>query len=107
MDAGKRDRLVTFERSTPTVDVYGDEIHAWTEYAKAWAAVEVGTGKERREAAQEAASAPATFKVLWTPTLAALTTKDRISAGGVIWDIKSVAPVGLNIELHITAVRSA
>lgn len=107
IEAGVRDRLISFERATTTTDDYGDEVETWAEQATAWAKVLFGTGQERREAAQESASQVASFLVNWTPTLAQIGTTDRIQFDSAAWDITSVAPVGRHDELHITAVRSA
>ncbi len=106
MTAGKRNRRVTFERATVTTDDYGAEVPTWADYAEAWAEVLFGTGQERREAAQEAGGQAATFIVPWSPSLAAVALTDRIQALSATWDITSIAPVGLNKELHFTAVRS-
>jgi head-tail adaptor len=106
MDPGKRDRLVTFERATVTTDDHGGETLTWAELVQAWARVRYGTGQERREAAQERSDQVASFECIWTPTLATVAVTDRISFGGA-WDITSAALVGLNREIHFTAVRSA
>ncbi len=106
MTAGNRNRRITIERAVVVTDDYGGESSTWANHTEAWAEVLFGTGAERREAAQESGSAPATFIVLWTPTLAALKLTDRIQAFGTAWDIQSIAPVGLHKEIHITATRS-
>lgn len=103
---GKRNRLVTFERATVTTNDYGEEIQTWGSYADAFAEILFGTGQERREAAQERASQAVTVIVAWSPTLAAVEPTDRLQALGSTWDITSIAPVGLNEEIHFTAVRS-
>lgn len=110
MTAGKRNRRITVERGTASTDDYGGVTIDWntlTLEIDAWAEVLFGTGQERREAAQEAGNQAATFIVPWTPTLAATALTDRIQALGAAWDITSIAPVGLNKELHFTATRSA
>lgn len=106
MTAGKRNRRITIERAVVVTDDYGGETSTWANHTEAWAEVLFGTGQERRGAAQEAGSQAATFIVLWTPILAALKLTDRIQAFGVAWDIQSIAPVGLNEEIHLTATRS-
>lgn len=106
MTAGNRTRRIIIERGTTTQDDYGGDVTVWAPYADAWAEVLFGTGQERREAAQEAGNQAATFIVLWTPTLAATKLADRIQAIGVAWDITSIAPIGLNKEIHFTATRA-
>lgn len=108
MSAGRRNRKVMFQRATTTTDDYGGEVPDWLDYASALASVNFGTGQERREAAQEAGSIPATFRVLRNTATAALSVKDRISFDGGNWDITSIAPSReLNRYLDITAIRSA
>lgn len=107
MKAGKRNRLVTFQRGTSTPDDYGGETPTWATFTTALAEVLFGSGQERREAAQEANSQAATFICLWTPLLAEVRVNDRIQFDGSDWDITNRAPIGLNKELHFTAVRSA
>lgn len=105
MTAGQRNRMIAFQKATVTEDAYGGEQSAWSDYATTFAEVRFGTGQERREAAQEQAGQSATFIVAWSPALADVKLRDRITFDGGNWDITSVAPVGLNKELHFTAVR--
>lgn len=106
MKAAARNARIAIQRATTVTDEYGDETEAWTLYAEAFAQVRFGSSQERREAAQEIASQTATFVVLWSPTLAAVTPQDRISWNGA-WDITGTAPsLALNEHLEITATRS-
>lgn len=89
-------------------DEYGGEIETWTEYCHPWACVNFGSGAERREAAQLAASASATFSVLRNAATAAVSVEDRIQFDGAIWEIGSVVPSReYNVGIDITAIRSA
>lgn len=106
MKAGQRNRQVVFEKGTATGDDYGGETIVWDGHATVLAEVLFGTGQERREAAQEAGSQAATFLVAWSPVLADVVIKDRISFNGSDWDITNVTLVGLNREIHFTATRS-
>jgi SPP1 family predicted phage head-tail adaptor len=105
--AGARDRRISFERATITKDAMNADVETWSHYADAWASVSYGTGQERRSAAQEAASLPATFRVRWSPVLAEITAGDRLTFMGAPWDITSVVPYGRNEGIDITAVRAA
>lgn len=106
MSAGKRDRLVIFERATVATDAYGGETQTWGEYHRAYAEVRWGTGQERREAAQERASVAATFQVLANSFTRALTPGDRLTLDGVAYDITSAVPNG-RAHIDVTGVRSA
>lgn len=103
---GERNQLVTFQRATVTTDDYGGEVSTWADFAQAWVQVRRGTGQERREASQEAASQTATFVADWNPTLDQITVTDRIQYRGDDWDIVDCAPDGTK-EIQFTAVRSA
>lgn len=105
--AGKRDKLVTFVRPATTTNDYNEPVEGSpTTLTRAFARVRFGTGQERREAAQEAASMAATFECLLTPTLAAVQMTDRITFDGATWDITSRAPISRS-EIHFTAVRAS
>ena len=106
MNPGELTTLVTFDRGTPVTDDYGGETLEWAQLGAAMAKVTYGTGEERRRAAQEQAEQAATVMVRWTPTLADVDAKDRAIFNGTVWDITSIAPVGLNKELHFTVTRS-
>jgi len=106
MDAGRRDRLITFQRQgAGTDDGYTTQPGAFADYAQAWARVRFGTGQERREAAQERVSMAATFECLWNPTLNAVLETDRIVFDGANWDIVSRALVNRD-QIHFAAVKS-
>ena len=105
--AGDLDRRVTIQRYTTTEDALGTEIKTWVGAGARWASVSFGRGAERRPAAQESASAPATFRLRWdslTRTIAP--TSHRLSYLGGLWDITSAVPFGRNQFVDVTAVRA-
>lgn len=92
MSAGRRDKLITFERATSTQDEYGEHAETWTEHAQEWAAIYFGRGDERRQAAMEQGQQAATFQVLANLDTLGVTLRDRIIAEGSTWDIVGIAP---------------
>lgn len=92
MTAGRRDQLVTLQRYTTTQDEYGEEVQTWADLGTEWAAVFYGRGDERRQAAMEQGSQPATFQMLANLNTLGLTIRDRIVLDGVAWDITGLAP---------------
>ncbi len=108
MSASNRNRKVVFQRTgAPVDDGYTTQPGTWADYCTEWAAVSFGTGQERRTAAQESASAPATFSVLANSLTRTLSVTDRIVFDGSNWDITSVVPSReLNAGVDITAVRA-
>lgn len=109
-DPGQRETLITIQRGTPTGDDYTTEgSTSWATLTTAWARVRYGTGRERREAAQERAIQAATFECDWNPTLDGVLTNDRLFINDKpteFWDIISPSPLGHH-EIHFAAVRSA
>lgn len=105
----ERNYLVTFERTgTPTDDGYNTVPGAWDTYCTEWADVRFSKGSERREAAQENASAPATFIVLSNDKTRTISVTDRISYDGGYWDIISnISSRQFNEHREIEAVRAA
>ncbi len=108
VNSGQRDRFIQVERKISTSDGYGDEIDTWSSYCSEWAAVRFSAGNERRAAAQEAASAAATFIVLSNSLTRQISVADRIQFDGGIWDITSNIPSRqFNAEREIEARRAS
>lgn len=105
---GRRNTLITLERFTVTQDPYGEEVQAWAEVGKAWAAIFYGRGDERRQAAQEMGEQAATFVIASNAMTRGTLITDRIALGGINWNIKSIAPdTPKPGEIEITATRAA
>lgn len=104
--AGRRIHRIAVQKATVATDSYGGETPTWELHTEAFAEVLHGTGAERRSAAQEQATMPATFIVPFTPKLAQVVEKDRLLGLNATWDIIGIVPIGQNKEFHITAVRS-
>jgi SPP1 family predicted phage head-tail adaptor len=102
--AGQRTELIVFQRSTPTEDESGGQTLTWATYATRRARVRFGTAQEKREAAQEGGLQTATFECVSSPTLRAVTLKDRISYIGASWDIVETAPLDRQ-TIRFTATR--
>ena len=104
IDPGKLDRKIRFERGQAADGGLGAEpVGSWAELATVWAMVRFGTGQERRQAAAEGASQPATFRVVSTTATRSVTEQDRIAFDGRAWDIAAIAAIGVNEEIEFTA----
>lgn len=106
MSRGEFDRLITVQRATATTDDYGGETATWATVEQTYAKVRFGLAGEQRNAAQEGGLQAATFEVVPTAALSAVTLKDRIQFDGSDWDITEKAPLERN-RLRFTATRSA
>lgn len=106
MNSRRRNRKIAIERFTATQNDYGEEVPTWSQLGTAWAEVKFGSGREKREAAQEAASQAATFDMVRNATTAAITIKDRLSFEGM-WDVQGISPSDDNRAVIVAAVRTA
>ncbi len=112
IETGKLDKRIRIERLGTGTDDHGGESGTWSTLADRWAQVMNGTGRERREAAQETALAPATFRIRRCGVTGTVTAKDRLrfnpfgvlGAASPLWDINSVVPFG-NDAIDITATQ--
>lgn len=103
--AGARNRRVAFEQATVTTGTMGTEVESWASFGAAWGAVRFGAGAERRAAAMEASSQPATFIVPATSVTRALKPRDyRIVFDGRTWDIVSTMLSPNRAHMEITAI---
>jgi head-tail adaptor len=106
--AGKRDKLIRIlQVGAPVDDGYTTHPGEHVEFTRAWAEVRFGTGEERRQAAQEHASIPATFVILATPKTRQVTPEYKVRFMDADWDISSSIPGRDASEWQITATRSA
>jgi head-tail adaptor len=103
--AGDLDRRISIERDVGGRDDHGNDSPEWRPLARCWAQAVFGTGMERREAAQERAGLTATFRIRRTSATKGAVPGDRIDHAGLVWDIKSVARLGLD-GLELTAVTA-
>ena len=89
--AGRRDKLVTFQRATTAADEFHEEIEVWAPIGKSWAAVYFGRGEERRQAGREEGGQTGAFVVLSDSLTRSITIAHRIEMDGD-WDIKGISP---------------
>ena len=79
LSARDRNRKIVIERNMLVEDdELGGEVLRWVTWCREWASISFGTGAERRAAAQEAGSRPATFQVLANRKTNSLSVTDRI-----------------------------
>ena len=103
--AGDRNRRVSFEQATVMTGALGTESESWAAFGAAWASVRFGAGAERRAAAMEASSQPATFIVPATTVTRALKPRDhRVIFDGRTWDIVSTMLSPNRAHMEITAI---
>lgn len=115
MRAGRLDRRVSIQRSTPTQDVSGEPQPSWARIGPVrWASVEAVAGDERFISEQFIARQQNEFNVRWSPDIADLSPGDRIvypvtndPEPSEIYDIMAVHEIGRREGLRIITARRA
>lgn len=105
MDAGRRDRRVTFERATETTNALNEPVRTWAAVATEWAAREDVSDSELIAAGELGASLGARFVVLRSSVTETVTPKDRLLHDGAVWNIKAVREK--KDAWHLIEIRAA
>lgn len=105
MKAGKLDRRITIQRpGPPTDDGYGTLPGALADHYTCFAHWRPARGYEVFENAGIEAYSAGTFTIRLNPTAAGIRTTDKVSYGGLIWNIISVMERDRDgIELGVVA----
>lgn len=104
MRAGKLDRTIAIERLTETVTPTGSVVTAWTNIATVRAQIVTQSASEFLTGYGEAEAGTIVFRIRY---IAGITTADRVSYGGQIYDLKEVAEIGRRRGLELRAVATA
>lgn len=110
MRAGSLTERVAVEEPLTTQDDTGEEITTWSPVASVWGAVEPLTGREKLQAGQVGATMDTRFRIRWTPAMERINAKWRLTHDEVIYNIVSVAQVGMarrEIEIMATSGLNA
>lgn len=105
--AGELDRRITLERFTETRDSFNEPVKTWATLATVWATFTPLSDGERFRASETAANASARFLIRYSTTVSDLDPKDRLTFGGVVYQILHVKEVGRREGVEITAAARA
>lgn len=99
------DRRITVQTFTESENDYGEPEKTWADAQDLWAGVSYGSGRERREAAQDQSSQTATFFVRSSTFTRGIKPKThQLTFDGFTWDIESAVPsVKRREHIQITA----
>ncbi|MBZ9757854.1 phage head closure protein [Mesorhizobium sp. ESP6-5] len=103
MRAGKLDRTISIERKTETVSPTGAPIAAWLNTATVRAEIVTQSASEFLTGFGEAESGTIVFRIRY---LAGITTADRVSYAGQVYDLKEVTETGRRRGLELRAVAT-
>lgn len=105
---GAFDQLISIQQVPTAENEYGEQKPTGdppVTLEQGLARVRYGPAGEKREAAQETGHQTATFELYPTPTLLAVTLRDKLNFDGSDWDIVEVAPLDRR-TLRFTATRA-
>lgn len=104
---GPLNRRIAIQRAGMVENEHGDKVDGYETLAAVWASAKPGGGRERLMSAQVAAEAPMVFWIRWSPTVAVVTTSDRVEyppESGRLFDIVSVNEIGRREGIEIAGV---
>ena len=97
MDIGALRVRIIIQKSSTTVDKYGNHISSWTDYFSCWATANTSgrQSDETEKAAVTQEKNAVDFTVRYSPEVAAVNSKEyRILHDGRIYNIRSVDEMG-------------
>jgi SPP1 family predicted phage head-tail adaptor len=101
MRAGKLDRTITLERKSETVSETRTVVVTWTNIATVRAEIVTQSASEFLTGFGEAESGTIVFRIRY---LAGITTADRVSYAGKVYDLKEITEIGRRRGLELRAV---
>ncbi len=107
LSAGKLDRKIILQRFTSTLDEYNEPVKSWATLATRSASYEPLSDGERFRAGETAANASARFVIRWSAAVSDLDAKDRLTFGGVVYQILHVKEIGRREGIEITCTARA
>lgn len=111
--AGKRDRLITFQRNSGGTNAFNEQVESWgTLTVGAWAGSDWAEKKEvsdaeRWRAGEVGASISVRFHLPYHAGTAAVTPADRITFDSITYNITGIKELGRAQGFEITAAARA
>lgn len=99
--AGKLDRTIAIERKSETVSETGAAVATWMNIATVRAEIVTQAASEFLTGFGEAENGTIVFRVRYLP---GITTADRVSYGGKVYDLKEITEIGRRRGLELRAV---
>jgi SPP1 family predicted phage head-tail adaptor len=107
MQAGRLDRRIALQRASVAADAFNEPVPSWTTFATVWAEAKPVLDAERQQAGQTLASKSYRFTIRYSPTVANLDPRDRVTFDGRDYDVQGVKEMGRREFLEITATARA
>lgn len=104
MQAGKLSSTITIQRQTETVTASGGVVKTWADLATVRAEIVQQTATEFLAGYGEAEDGTIIFRVRFRP---GITTADRVSYAGRVYDLKEIKEIGRKRGLELRGVSTA
>ncbi len=105
MNTPKLDHRITIQQNTPTVDDYGGESDAWSDFITVSAERRDVSAREGYRAQEVGAEISARYKVRYSPDMATVTPKDRlVLENGPTYNITGIRETQRNKWIEIDCV---
>lgn len=104
MRAGKLDRTITLERLTETLNENRTPIPAWSTIATVRAEILQQSTNEFLTGYGEALAGTIIFRIRYLP---GITTVDRVTYAGTVYDLQEIKEIGRRRGLELRAVATA
>jgi SPP1 family predicted phage head-tail adaptor len=104
MQAGKLSSTITIQRQAETVLASGNVTKSWTDHATMRAEVVQQSATEYLTGYGEAEDGTIIFRVRYRP---GITTADRVSYAGRVYDLKEIKELGRRRGLELRGVSTA
>ena len=100
MNAGRLDRLITFQQNTPTRDNIGGKVDSWADFCQVWANIKNTGGVENTNAERVEAKTIIMFTIRYRTDI---TNALRISFENAYYNITNIDEVTRKQYLQVTA----
>ena len=105
--AGARDRLITLQRKTFTLDGFGGEVVTWSTICQRWASSLPVRDSERFGNSEAISTITHRFQILWDATAAQIDPTYRVLFDNRTYDVVAVKEIGRRDGIEISATARA
>ena len=105
--SGARDRLITLQQKTYTLDGFGGEIVTWVTIGQRWASSLPVNDSEAFRNSEATATITHRFQILWDATAALVDPTYRLLFDNRTYDIAAVKEIGRRDGIEISATARA
>jgi SPP1 family predicted phage head-tail adaptor len=105
--SGERDRLITLQQKTYTLDGFGGEVITWTTIGQRWASSMPVKDGERFGNQEAIATITHRFRISWDQAAAQVDPTYRVLFDNRLYDVVAVKEIGRREGIEISATARA